>query len=454
MSRRIPRELVVRYNRAIKLQGDAAERLVERALRAFFRENPGATADDARDFAFDMMQAAGDLHGNACSQAALDLQNEIAEMFGTRPPDIGGWLYEPDADSIAKTAQKQAKLLESGDKEGFIRGVREGARYYAERGANSTMAQTARRQASGSGKKGRRKGKSSYGVMFARVPVGATTCDFCIMLASRGFDYLSEESAGEFDQYHPNCDCRIVPNYEGGTLEGYDPAYYLDCYEHPEDHPEIREAQNERRRQLYAEQKMFELAKVDAATPLGERRARRLAGYFGRAMDGRKALFKQDLTEDNYNRTVGALLEDIGKVYGMNIKGECLIGPKLQSAMPDGYEIWAATRMKDYFHELQFLGEDRRRRKGNPDLLAEGIYIDIKTPEFKENITDRIHHGYVQCRNRGQQYGVVIISPLRLSADGGECEYFARKTVLRKRRKNETVRVYVLGGDSSVKIVE
>lgn len=257
MSRQIPRELVVDYNKAIKRQGAAAKKQVEASLRAYLRDNPGATADEARDFAFELMQAAGDLYGNACSQAALDLQYEIAEMFGARAPDIGGWLYEPDADSIAKTAQKYANELKDGNVDGFVRGISEGAQYYAERGANSTMAQTARSQAKASGKK-RRKGAGSHGVKFARVPMGVTTCDFCIMLASRGFAYLSEESAGEFDQYHPHCDCRIVPNYEGGSLEGYDVDYYKDVYEHPENHPEIREAQNARRRELYAERKQAE----------------------------------------------------------------------------------------------------------------------------------------------------------------------------------------------------
>lgn len=85
----------------------------------------------------------------------------------------------------------------------------------------------------------------------ARVPSGNETCRFCIMLASRGFVYHSEGLAGHA---HANCDCVIVPGFEGMTkVEGYDPEYYRDCYAHPENHPEIREALNARRRELYAE---------------------------------------------------------------------------------------------------------------------------------------------------------------------------------------------------------
>ena len=58
-------------------------------------------------------------------------------------------------------------------------------------------------------------------VMFARVPTGAHTCAFCMMLASRGFVYYSKRSAGEMMQFHNDCDCHIVAGVDG--VEGYDP---------------------------------------------------------------------------------------------------------------------------------------------------------------------------------------------------------------------------------------
>lgn len=65
---------------------------------------------------------------------------------------------------------------------------------------------------------------------FARVPQGPTTCPFCIMLASRGFDYVSEKSAGALNKFHANCDCKVVPQWGGESYEGYDPDEYLDQY--------------------------------------------------------------------------------------------------------------------------------------------------------------------------------------------------------------------------------
>ena len=73
---------------------------------------------------------------------------------------------------------------------------------------------------------------------FARVLQGAHSCDFCVMLSSRGPVYHTAESAGFLNHYHMNCDCRIVPVWgaemvmtkAGGwiargftPIEGYDP---------------------------------------------------------------------------------------------------------------------------------------------------------------------------------------------------------------------------------------
>ena len=73
---------------------------------------------------------------------------------------------------------------------------------------------------------------------YARVPCGRETCVFCFMLASRGFAYWSRSSAGEFDHYHSDCRCRIVPGFDDidpdSQVEGYEPSklysQYEDCY--------------------------------------------------------------------------------------------------------------------------------------------------------------------------------------------------------------------------------
>ncbi|WP_303249747.1 hypothetical protein [uncultured Slackia sp.] len=62
---------------------------------------------------------------------------------------------------------------------------------------------------------------------WARVPSGRETCPFCLMLASFGFNTWSKEAASHT---HANCDCRIVPQWDEGSVEGYDPDGMYDRY--------------------------------------------------------------------------------------------------------------------------------------------------------------------------------------------------------------------------------
>lgn len=66
-------------------------------------------------------------------------------------------------------------------------------------------------------------------VRYARVPVGET-CAFCLMLASLGPWYLSEESAGAYDpdHFHSHCDCEVVAYTDMEDIDGYQDT--LDTY--------------------------------------------------------------------------------------------------------------------------------------------------------------------------------------------------------------------------------
>lgn len=71
---------------------------------------------------------------------------------------------------------------------------------------------------------------------YARVPQGTFTCAFCVMLASRGWVYPSEETARTAKgggAYHNHCDCMIVPEWdrEVAHIEGYDPDKLYEMYQ-------------------------------------------------------------------------------------------------------------------------------------------------------------------------------------------------------------------------------
>lgn len=65
---------------------------------------------------------------------------------------------------------------------------------------------------------------------YARVPTGAETCDFCLMLASRGFVYNSQSTAS-MDHVHSGCDCRIVAGWDGMEVDDYDPRSIYDRWQ-------------------------------------------------------------------------------------------------------------------------------------------------------------------------------------------------------------------------------
>ena len=144
--------------------------------------------------------------GNAINDAGIvDATDAISSVMGREFP-------EPSPEDTLK--EELARLAKS----------------HVSRRANETVSHNVKRD-------------SKSGVRFARVPMGLHTCDFCNMLASRGFVYWSKESAGEFSHWHADCRCKVVPGvpeiqsyWKNGvhvtrgfdpSVEGYDPNSFL-----------------------------------------------------------------------------------------------------------------------------------------------------------------------------------------------------------------------------------
>ncbi len=59
---------------------------------------------------------------------------------------------------------------------------------------------------------------------WARVPRGSDPCAFCVMLATRGFEYLSEETADFGPTFHNgHCHCDVISSWGRQNLKGFDP---------------------------------------------------------------------------------------------------------------------------------------------------------------------------------------------------------------------------------------
>lgn len=125
------------------------------------------------------------------------------------------------------------------------------------------------------------------GGQFAWVPHG-DTCAFCMMLASNGWQYMSEKAlrGGHAEHIHPHCDCTYAIRFGGsGGVEGYDPAKYLDLYENADGttwddkvnamrrdyYAEHRDEINAQKRAAYAAGKEVNTAAAEAITSTSEK---------------------------------------------------------------------------------------------------------------------------------------------------------------------------------------
>ncbi|MCI6583463.1 MAG: hypothetical protein MSC45_00135 [Mobiluncus sp.] len=134
-----------------------------------------------------------------------DTYNEESWMASTR------WALTPMFSKDAGETEKRAAL-----KRLTASAVRHTRQYY-----RNTVDESVRR--------------SSGTVRYARRVTGATSCDFCLMLASRGPVYgTAADAGGPSNRYHDDCDCIPVPvrgkwvmdNSERGEhWEGQDPGY-------------------------------------------------------------------------------------------------------------------------------------------------------------------------------------------------------------------------------------
>ena len=205
-----------RYGRQVSNLADGAGEYVRRMVSAYLSQNPDASVAECREFAREVIADAVRIYGDAAATAAADYYDSVmgAADNGAKPALLHS---DADEDQAERVARYQAGKLVKGDTQGFVKECGSYASDATKQAANRTMLKNALRD-------------SKLGVRFARVPTGAETCTFCRMLASRGFDYKSEKTAGKFSHFHRNCDCRIVSSADAEGLEGYDPDREYDLW--------------------------------------------------------------------------------------------------------------------------------------------------------------------------------------------------------------------------------
>lgn len=222
----VPRSYIRNYADAIEdaVVGPITSELVA-TLEAVDYARPIA---EIRDEVIRVMNAYCGSAAELSARVSADYYDGLRERMVGRP--LGAYVESgrnPEATDGAVRAFVQ-KLVDGEPPKTFIDLCADRLRYEAKRAAGTCIEYNARRD--------------ELRPRYARVPAGGETCDFCIMLASRGPVYRSAESAGMLDHWHANCRCSVVPmwnTYYVGpsrrasmsmTIEGYDPDALYDQY--------------------------------------------------------------------------------------------------------------------------------------------------------------------------------------------------------------------------------
>lgn len=195
-------------------------------------------------------------YADVAAQASADFYDAARELaageaLGARA--VSG--YDPAATDGAVRAFTQ-DIVDGKPVDQFNRKVLERVDYEMKRAAANSTVANARRD--------------PLKPRWARVPSGSETCQFCLMLASRGFVYRSEESAG--NHYHAHCDCRIVPGWPGTKVEGYDPDECLERWRAAEEQKAARLGRKFGRVDGLSATEVVEGATYDASDPSEVRR--------------------------------------------------------------------------------------------------------------------------------------------------------------------------------------
>ena len=212
----IPRSYVENYSKALNVVSDKARAVLVDALSQI---DYSADVADVRNAVISIMQPACGASSTMAARLAADFYDGLRARFGIDD----GFSAEVDSQRVPEATEGAVRafaqdLVDGKPVEQFVSKCVDRIDYETRLAANKCIEFNAKNDP----KKPR----------WARIPTGAETCQFCIMLASRGFVYHSEETASHA---HAHCDCRVVPSWDKSPLaQGYDPDKYYDMWKNPE----------------------------------------------------------------------------------------------------------------------------------------------------------------------------------------------------------------------------
>lgn len=189
-------------------------RLVQRDLAAFFASLNLGTPEAARDALLEFLPVLAAQYGDVAASLAAEFYEEMRAASGA----VGAFTALSAPGVPAEAVQAKVRYLSghlwTPEPDGMLGGLLTAADKYVKQPGRSTVAANAKRE----------------GVRWARVPTGAKTCSFCLVLASRDAVYHSQDTASA--HYHGACDCVATRiGSTGDYPDGYLPDGYYEMYQ-------------------------------------------------------------------------------------------------------------------------------------------------------------------------------------------------------------------------------
>lgn len=194
----IPRSYIRNYSNSISNISDKARESLTAALMQLDYSRPVA---ETRDTVIAIMQVACGASTDLAARLAAEFYDGLRlAMVGEKLGAAAVSMRNPDATDGAIRAFIQI-IVDGGDTDAFIDQCASRLDYETRRASKECVVHNAK--------------NDPLKPKWARVPDGVETCAYCLLLASRGFTYDSEETASHT---HENCRCEIAPGWGDAAI--------------------------------------------------------------------------------------------------------------------------------------------------------------------------------------------------------------------------------------------
>lgn len=210
----VERERFEEYRQANK----ELSRLVKRDLTAFFASLNLGRPEAARDALLEFLPLLTAQYGDIAASVAAEFYEEMRASQGARGSFTALGAASVPSEAVEARVRSAAAHLWTPTPEAMLGGLLLAADKFVKQPGRATIAANAKRE----------------GVRWARVPSGAKTCSWCLILASRDAVYSSKKAAvgADGDHYHGDCDCQAVRISKASDYPpGYLPDDFYDKYQ-------------------------------------------------------------------------------------------------------------------------------------------------------------------------------------------------------------------------------